>query len=544
MQRLLGIFLSALGILSFLPNQAPAACPPSARTVKVEPGVAGIAIVKSTLLAGFSDHQLVGATAPSHGTLEDLGDHYLYRPLSSFWTAGLDSFEILVSTNRLASDPRAETVLLVPAGLTTGTLAEEGFENGVGIWDRYGATQHLEVFSGSGVITGAYSLRLYVPEGDGGRHAWLEGRLEDNGGGQQGSTTQITIRPPRGSGPPSGLAPGQVALLNLGGGLPSSYELWLRDDGDGVVSLLLKSATGQTPWVPVSRRPHRIKVSQWISEEEEPSLTAETRRAGAMLWVDGVLAATLTSLNQQPDAARFLHSGILATAGETSLVLEVDDLSLSSFRFNNPASRCRLGDGFEDGQPDAEWDWAAGGSVNLTTEAALQGRGGLDAVLGTSFSGSALVAPMPADDPRLGFRFGLDPNSVAIANDGKLLLFTGLIPLTGKRPFAVHLEQQGSQYFLRLQADPRAGLPRFSEPVPIPDGPVTLTLDWRRSPSERVPLGTLRLWVDGKPGTELTELDTFGQDVAEIHLGALSVRETALGHIHLDSFVAVRTPHF
>ncbi|HEX6898754.1 MAG TPA: hypothetical protein VF789_03530 [Thermoanaerobaculia bacterium] len=526
--NLLGAVLAALMIAP----PAQGACPPPDRVVGVEPGRAVVFIEKAGLLIGLTG-DIVGAVPPHHGTLEDLGDRFAYRPGNGFWTAGLDSFTLLLGSDA-RERPRAERVLLVPAVLSAFPIAE-GFDGEAPSWVLEGSNIGLEIFSGWGVLSGTGSLRLL---GSGGEPSWLAGVLDGHGGGQQGSTAQSTIRPPGGGG--SGFAAGEptelAVLEGIGASPASGFRVWLRDDGEALF-LRLESAYASTSWLPLSRAEHRLLVTQWIAAADLE------RRSGAALWVDGAFLARIEAPAGDDSfrRAETLRVGVLAHQGPRDLTAEMDDLRFASLSLY-PESVCQATDGFETGQPDPVW--TAGGNVAVTPEAALDGgANGLAAVLGSFSSpdGGMLDASLPGNDPRLGVRFRFDPNSVGLPAGSQILLAEG-VTSRGRRPFALLLEPTFSGYQLRLLAADDRGTSRVSPPVSIADAPQAVTLDWRRAVSQFADIGTLRLWIGGQLKLELTGIRNAAQDPHRIRVGAVAVAGGALGRVFVDQVEAVRGP--
>jgi hypothetical protein len=114
-----------------------------------------------------------------------------------------------------------------------------------------------------------------------------------------------------------------------------------------------------------------------------------------------------------------------------------------------------------------------------------------------------------------------------------------------KCSLALLLDHDDSVYHLRLQVDEDGSeIPRTSAPVAIPDGPVALTLGWRRSPSQHEPLGNARLWVDGVIGAEIARIDSYAQLPQRLNLGVVAVTGAAVGTVHLDTLLAVAADRY
>lgn len=515
------------------------ACPLPERIVGVEPGRAIVYIDKASLLTGLTG-SIAGAVPPSHGALEDLGDRFAYRPGGGFWTAGFDSFNLLLISEQ-RQRPRTERVLLLPAASPMSPVAE-GFDGESLSWVPGGSATGLEVFSGAGVISGSGSLRLRSGLGE---PSWLSGFVptsgfqDVNGGGQQGSTAQSTIRPPGGGGGSGfgAVSPTEVAVLEgIGPSFADGFRVWLREDGEAL-SLRLASASVSTPWLPLSRAEHRLQVIQWVGSADS------ARRAGLGLWVDGALLSRLElpAGNDAIHRAETLRVGVLAQTGTAALTAEVDDLRFAGLTLN-PESTCQVADGFESGQLDAAW--AASGNIAVAADAALDGGlNGVAAILGSApdSSGGLLATTLQGYDARLGLRFRFDPNSVGLPAGSKILLAEGTTS-RHQRNFVLLLEPVFSGYQLFLLADDDRGTPRVSSPVVIADAPQAITLDWRRGLSQHADTGTLRLWIGGELKAEITGIRNVAQDLHHLRVGAVAVEGGALGRVFFDQVEAVRGP--
>ncbi len=533
----------ALAVLASatLAQPAGAACPQGSRTFAVEPGRAEIRIPNATLLFGLNGWEIQEVVPPAHGSLEEESGQYLYRPQPSFWTAGFDSFLLRLRSTDRGRGSRTESVLLLPAPRVVSRLRQD-FESGTPPWDAAGEADNLEVFS-EGTLSGEHSLRVHgVP----GESSWLTAQLNEGGGGQQGSGAQATLRPP-GSGGPGGYpipgpdpgSPAQVVVLALGPDTNAGHKVFLQDDGE-TLALQLATHTDATPWVRISRNPHRIQTVQWAGSDDG------SRRSGASLWIDGALAAGLeeTFGAIADPAVQRLAAGVVEIGGVSSLALELDDLTFSHFEMA-AGSACQLADGFDAGQPDPAWINGSGFAV--TAAAALQGEGGLEAPLGSSVAASLLRAPLPAQDDRLGVRFRFDPNGISLAAGSRVHLLRA-VTAAGGNVFSVVLAPaaSGSGYVLTLSEDSAGTWTPAA--IPIADLPLEITLDWQRSASSNVALGTLRVWLDGKPKADLTGLANAGLEIAEIQLGAHvfsawgGESPALLGTVYFDDFAVVRGP--
>ena len=554
--------LSALAAAA-VASPAGAACPPNSRTVIVEPGRSEILIPKANLLVGLNGWEISDFEPPAHGSLEEWWNgHYLYVPGPSFWTAGFDSFLLRLRSTDRERGNRTESVLLLPALRVVSRLRQD-FEGDLSPWVTAGEVDNLEVFS-EGALSGQHSLRV---RGVPGESSWLTAHLPLHGGGQQGSGAQATLRPP-GSGGPGGLSdpisdpgnPTRVTVLAFGPGTSSAHRVFLRDDGEGL-ELQLATPTGDTPWVRISRSPHRIQAIQWASSDSDESVSSGddkgagfdgTRHAGASLWIDGALAAGLegsSGAGMDPAAELVawerLAAGVVEIVGVSSLALELDDLAFFHFEMAAGSTTCQVADGFDAGQPDPAW--VNGSSFAVTAAAALQGEGGLAVPLGSSFAASMLRAPLPALGGRLGVRFRFDPNGVPLAAGSRVQLLR-TVTAAGSNVFSVVLAPAASGYLLSLE-DPTGTFSGTPPPVPIGDLPQEITLDWQRSASSNVALGTLRLWIDGEPRAEMTGLANASVEIAEVQLGAL-VSSTdrggdvamPLGTVYFDGVAVVRGP--
>ena len=203
---------------------------------------------------------------------------------------------------------------------------------------------------------------------------------------------------------------------------------------------------------------------------------------------------------------------------------------------------CTLTRLFADGLESADtsrWHVSATGTGDLTVtaEAALAGSFGLQGVVNDT-QGLFVQNDSPNDESRYRARFYFDPNGF---DPGEALdkfrtrIFIAFEEGPARRLMAVVLRRQAGQYALMARARRDDNSQANSGFFDITDGPHWVELDWQRSTTDAGD-GSLRLWIDGELRSTLTNLQNRVSAVDFVRLGALSVKEGAVGTIFWDHF--------
>jgi cysteine-rich repeat protein len=203
---------------------------------------------------------------------------------------------------------------------------------------------------------------------------------------------------------------------------------------------------------------------------------------------------------------------------------------------------CTLTRLFADGLESADtsrWHAAATGTGDLTVtaEAALAGSFGLQGSVNDT-QGLFVQNDSPDDEDRYRARFYFDPNGF---DPGEALdkfrtrILIAFEEGPARRLMAVVLRRQAGQYALMARARRDDNSQANTGFVDISDGPHWVELDWRRSTTDAGD-GSLRFWIDGELRSTLTDLQNRISQVDFVRLGALSVKEGAVGTIFWDHF--------
>lgn len=231
-----------------------------------------------------------------------------------------------------------------------------------------------------------------------------------------------------------------------------------------------------------------------------------------------------------------------SAAGVYTLRLTASDgaLSGSDDVIITATSDVIFADGFETGTLAA---WSAssnGGSLSVTTAAALAGSSrGLRVAL-TSNTATYLTDLTPASETRYRARFYFDPNTITMSGGNAHYIFYGD---SGTSTVAVYIEfrRSSGQYQLRAGILNDASSYSVTTWNTITDAPHSMEIDWRRSSAAGANNGGLTFWIDGVQRANLTGIDNDTRRIDGIRLGPVSgIDSGTRGAYYFDAFVSSR----
>jgi cysteine-rich repeat protein len=195
-------------------------------------------------------------------------------------------------------------------------------------------------------------------------------------------------------------------------------------------------------------------------------------------------------------------------------------------------------DGFESADT-SRWHASATGTGDLTVahEGALDGIFSLQGVVNDT-QGLFVQNDSPDDEDRYRARFRFDPNGFdpgEALNRFRTRIFIAFEEAPSRRLMAVVLRRIGGEYALMARARRDDNSQANTGFFAIADGPHWIELDWRRSTTDAGD-GSLQFWIDGELRSTLTSLQNRISQVDFVRLGALSVKEGAVGTIFWDHF--------
>ena len=195
-------------------------------------------------------------------------------------------------------------------------------------------------------------------------------------------------------------------------------------------------------------------------------------------------------------------------------------------------------DGFESGDLSA-WSSAQTdlGDLRVTTEAAIGGSYGLQAVLDDNRS-IYVVDETPAMEDAYQVRFYFDPNSISMASGNAHVLFLAM-NASGQASFRTELRSFQGDYQIRDVALQDNGAQIYTDWVPLTDELHSLETRGQVASGTDVGDGTLRLWLDGEPRADISDLDNDTRGVDKVRWGAVSGVDTGTrGTYYFDAFVS------
>jgi hypothetical protein len=198
-------------------------------------------------------------------------------------------------------------------------------------------------------------------------------------------------------------------------------------------------------------------------------------------------------------------------------------------------------DGFESGNTSA-WTSqaiAGGGTLSVTSTAALHGAFGLAAGLAGTVSQAYVEDATPNAESRYRARFLLSPAGAAMSPGGKVTI----LHLAQPSASLVFLELRKTAAGFEVGATARndAGSSTFTAWHPISNGTNTIEIDWQAASAAGANDGHLTLWLDGEEADQITGLDTDLLRVETARLGVVFNNAAgSSGQLRLDAFESRR----
>jgi hypothetical protein len=195
-------------------------------------------------------------------------------------------------------------------------------------------------------------------------------------------------------------------------------------------------------------------------------------------------------------------------------------------------------DGFESGDLGA-WSSAQTdeGDLSVSPEAAIGGSYGMRAVLDDNRT-IFVVDETPGSERAYQVRFYFDPNSISMASGNAHVLFLAMNG-SGQASFRTELRSFQGDYQIRDVALQDNGGQIYADWVPLTDGLHFLETRWQAASGTDVSDGTLRLWLDGEPRADISDLDNDTRGVDKVRWGAVSGVDTGTrGTYYFDAFVS------
>lgn len=201
-------------------------------------------------------------------------------------------------------------------------------------------------------------------------------------------------------------------------------------------------------------------------------------------------------------------------------------------------------DGFDGPEPFAAWSQVGNdGDLSATTAAALTPTvRGMQAVVDDR-SGLFVRHEVPGGEDRYRARFHFDPNGFDPGEAGgkrRATIFLAFADGPQRRLIQLVLRRLNGAYSLRgvvrLDDDALAETPF----APITDAPHVLELAWRRASAPDAADGAFELWIDGGLAGRLDGLDNDSRAVDFIRLGAMTLKDGAMGTLYFDQYEARR----
>lgn len=246
---------------------------------------------------------------------------------------------------------------------------------------------------------------------------------------------------------------------------------------------------------------------------------------------------TFSNLNAVDTTASFSTAGVYTlrlTASDGALSVS-DDVIITA-----TTGDTIFADGFETGTLAA---WSAssnGGSLSVTTAAALAGSSRGLRVAITSNTATYLTDLTPTSETRYRARFYFDPNSISMSGGNAHYIFYGD---SGTSTVAVYIEfrRASGQYQLRAGILNDGSSYSVTNWNTITDAPHSVEIDWRRATAARANNGGLTFWIDGVQRANISGIDNDTRRIDGVRLGAVAgIDSGTRGAYYFDAFVSSR----
>jgi RHS repeat-associated protein len=305
-----------------------------------------------------------------------------------------------------------------------------------------------------------------------------------------------------------------------------------------------------TSWVTLRDQMHYLEI-QW------KAATAAGANNGILtLWTDGTQRATFTNIDndtRRVDSAQLGAVSGVDTGTRGTYFLDAFESRKTTYIGPDPAAPTPpapptppdgvFTDSFETGTLGA---WSAsvtdGGNLSATTQAAIAGSYGLQAVINDN--NSIYVADWtPFDDVKYRARFHFDPNSIAMnGGDAHYLFYAS--NAGGTVIIRVELRYNYGDYQVRAEALNDTGGWNSSPWVAITDGPHAFEFNWQAATAAGANNGVFTFWIDGTQSATWTNIDNDTRRIDLAQVGAVAgIDTTTRGTEYFDAFASRRNTY-
>ena len=306
-----------------------------------------------------------------------------------------------------------------------------------------------------------------------------------------------------------------------------------------------------TSWVTLRDQMHYLEI-QW------KAATAAGANNGILtLWTDGTQRATFTNIDNDTRRVDSVQLGAVSgvdTGTRGTYFLDAFESRKTTYIGPDPAAPTPpapptppdsiFADSFETGTLGA-WSASAtdGGNLSATTQAAIAGTYGLQAVINDN--NSIYVEDWtPFDDVKYRARFHFDPNSIAMnGGDAHYLFYTS--NAGGTVIVRVELRYNYGDYQVRAETLNDSGSYANSSPwVAITDGPHALEFNWQAATAAGANNGVFTFWIDGTQSATWTNIDNDTRRIDLAQVGAVAgIDTTTRGTEYFDAFASRRNTY-
>ncbi|HSL30382.1 MAG TPA: NosD domain-containing protein [Anaerolineales bacterium] len=227
-------------------------------------------------------------------------------------------------------------------------------------------------------------------------------------------------------------------------------------------------------------------------------------------------------------------------ASSTGTPISPATATATSLPTTTPPADLIFADGFESGTLS---DWSAsivdGGDLSVSTEAALVGGRGLQAVLDDNTS-IYVTDDRPGTETQYRARFYFDPNSIRMSNGNTHAVFYGY---SGTSTLVLRVQFRFSNGAYQLRAALLNDRSSWANTAwfALSDAPHLIELGWRASTGAGANNGELTLWIDQVQRASLVNVDNDTRRIDRVRLGAVAgIDSGTRGTYYFDAFESRR----
>jgi RHS repeat-associated protein len=304
----------------------------------------------------------------------------------------------------------------------------------------------------------------------------------------------------------------------------------------------------ETEQIPISNQAHAIELA-WV--------TASSGGVGngyLTLYVDGDKKSQLAGLENGERRIDDVRLGVLAPSSiDIDGTIYFDDFVSNRKGYIDLNSTIQIpgslpeqifADDFESGNLSS-WSYVVtdNGDLSVTTNAAIEGEDGLQAVIEDG-NDLYVLDGNPFDESHYRARFYFDPNSVTIPNSQEFDIFNAK-DINGGTAIQVRLRGVYGEYQVKFVTRDDNAQTYATDWMPITDEPHAIEVEWQTASNSESGNGYYALWLDGVERARVENLSNYTKRIDSARMGVMSLSTSSIaGTIFFDDFTSDRAGYY